>query len=321
MFFINLHASGQFVKTYLVDDRGYEVDSTNAKYKRSVFWNRFKQLSFEDHGLADGKIYQSGGIMADTLVREFANAENIRFYPDGKCTHFFPNGRKKLSGTYQKGLPSGVFQAWYESGQIKGVYLFEIFEGQQPPYDHEFRVVAFFDENGRQLASDGTGRYYEKTDNSEGEGRVVFGMKNGHWKGTFNVEDKTYFYEEFYRNGSLERGSSKAEDGIIRRYKKLNTIPKFKDGTRTFYSFISRHLRYPQSARRARIQGEVYVMFTVDEKGNTTHVKIAKGLQEDCDAQAIRAVNKANHFSPATYRGRKVKYRMIIPISFSTSGF
>lgn len=317
---IQYQASGQFVKSFLIDEKGYGADSANAKYTRTVFWNQFKQLSFEDHSLVDNQMYQSGGIVADTLVPGSVNGDYIRFYRNSTCTRFYANGKKKLEGLYQKGRPLGIFKAWYENGRKKGAYQYDEYQGQKPPYDHDFRIISFFDRDGRQLTKEGTGRYIEETEDSQGEGRVVFGMKNGFWQGTYEIEGTTYAYEEFYRNGRLERGLSKTEDGSSRKYKDLKTIPKYKDGVQTFYSFVSRHLRYPKSARKAGIQGEVYVMFTVDESGHTTQIEIAKSLQEDCDAQAIAAIDRADHFTPAFYRGRKVKSRMIMPISFSSSG-
>lgn len=321
LLFLQYQVSGQFVKSFLIDEKGYGADSSMAKYTRTVFWNKFKQLSFEDHGLTDGKMYQSGEIVADTLVPGAVNGDYIRFYRNGTCTHFYGNGKKKLEGNYQKGRPLGIFKAWYENGRKKGAYQYDDYEGQSPPYDHDFRIISFFNKEGRQLTKEGTGRYIEETEDSQGEGRVVFGMKNGLWEGTFEIEGTTYAYEEFYRNGSLEKGLSLTEDGNNKKYKELKTIPKYKDGIQTFYSFISRHLRYPKSARKSGIQGEVYVMFTVDEHGHTTQVEIAKSLQDDCDTQAILAIERADHFTPAYYRGRKVKSRMIMPISFSSSDF
>lgn len=314
-------APGQFVKSYLIDKKGYDADSVLAKYTRTIFWNRFRQLGFEDHSLSDGKLYHSGGIIADTLVPSSVNADNIQFYRNGVCTHFHVNGKKKLEGNYQKGRPLGIFKAWYENGMKKGVYQYDAYVAQRPPYDHEFRIISFFSEDGKQLTTEGTGRYIENTHDSYGEGRVVFGMKNGLWEGTFDIEGTTFVYEEFYRNGTLERGLSKTADGNNKKYKELKTIPKYKDGIQTFYSFISRHLRYPKSARKAGIQGKVYVMFTVNKHGQTTQIEIAKGLQDECDAQALAAVDRANHFTPAYYRGRKVKSRMIMPIDFTFSNY
>ncbi len=321
LFFIQHQVSGQFVKAFLIDEKGYDADTATAKYRRTVFWNEFKQLSFEDHSLTDGKMYYSGGIMVDSLVVSSVIGNYLRFYKNGICTHYYGNGKKKLEGHYQKGKPLGIFETWYKNGRKKAVYQYDEFEGQSPPYDHEYRIISFFDKTGKQLASKGTGRYYEETENSQGEGRVSFGMKNGRWRGTFEIEGKTYAYDEFYRNGNLEKGVSLDEKGHHKKYKILHTAPKYKDGKQTFYSFVSRHLRYPKNARRARIQGEVIVSFVIDERGHTTQLEVVKGLEEECDATAIAAIDRANHFSPARFRGRKVKSRMFMPVSFSPSSF
>ncbi|MDW3194848.1 MAG: TonB family protein [Cytophagales bacterium] len=320
VFLIQFQISGQLVKSFLIDEKGRGADSTQAKYTRIVFWNRFKQLSFKDHGLQDLKLYQSGSIFPDTLQGNRLVDYPVKYWRNGVCTTYHANGRKKLEGSYKNGIPVGEFSEWYSNGKQKGKYQYENMEEQKNPYDHEYRVISFFDRNGKQLVENGAGRYFERTDDSKGNGRVTLGYKNGRWTGYFEVEGETFEYEEFYRNGQLEYGISTDSKKQTERYKELHVLPKFREGIQSFYIFVGRHVRYPKSARRVGITGNVYVMFTVDEEGSTTDLKIAKSLQEDCDAQALKAVDKADHFTPAYYRGRKVKLRMVMPILFTNNG-
>ncbi len=47
-------------------------------------------------------------------------------------------------------------------------------------------------------------------------------------------------------------------------------LPEFPGGTKAFYKYISRNLKYPASAIKAHIQGAVLVTIIIDHDGSTT---------------------------------------------------
>lgn len=72
---------------------------------------------------------------------------------------------------------------------------------------------------------------------------------------------------------------------------------------------------YPEIARRAGVEGTVYVEAYVDENGNVTRTQVVKGIGAGCDEAASLAVSKTK-FKPGKQRGKAVKVRMSIPIRF-----
>lgn len=72
---------------------------------------------------------------------------------------------------------------------------------------------------------------------------------------------------------------------------------------------------YPEIARRAGVEGTVYVEAFVDESGAVTRTEIKKGIGAGCDEAAASAVMKAK-FKPGKQRGKAVKVRMSIPVRF-----
>lgn len=72
---------------------------------------------------------------------------------------------------------------------------------------------------------------------------------------------------------------------------------------------------YPEIARRAGVEGTVYVEAYVDEGGIVTKTMIVKGIGAGCDEAAATAVSKTK-FKPGKQRGKPVKVRMSIPIRF-----
>ncbi len=78
---------------------------------------------------------------------------------------------------------------------------------------------------------------------------------------------------------------------------------------------IQSKIVYPEIAKRAGIEGKVYVLAFVDETGTVTKAEIIKGLGAGLDDAALNAV-KATKFKPGKQRGKPVKVQVSIPIVF-----
>ena len=78
---------------------------------------------------------------------------------------------------------------------------------------------------------------------------------------------------------------------------------------------IQKLIVYPEIAKRAGIQGKVYVKAFVDENGNIFKVELLKGIGGGCDEVAMNAV-KNSLFFPGMQRGKPVKVQVTIPIRF-----
>jgi protein TonB len=78
---------------------------------------------------------------------------------------------------------------------------------------------------------------------------------------------------------------------------------------------IQSKIIYPEIAKRAGVEGKVYVKAYVDEKGNVTKVEVQKGIGAGCDEAAMKAV-KETKFKPGKQRGKPVKVQVSIPVVF-----
>lgn len=90
-------------------------------------------------------------------------------------------------------------------------------------------------------------------------------------------------------------------------------------GMAAFYKYVGKEMNYPNQARRMGIEGRVFVQFVVDKAGNLTEVRAIKGIGAGCDEEAVRVLKNAPKWSPGKQRGRPVKVRMILPITFKLS--
>ncbi|MCB9207047.1 MAG: energy transducer TonB [Ignavibacteriales bacterium] len=78
---------------------------------------------------------------------------------------------------------------------------------------------------------------------------------------------------------------------------------------------IQEKIKYPELARRAGIEGRVYIKAFIDENGNVASAEVIKGLEGGCNEAAIEAV-KNTKFIPGRQRGKAVKVQVSIPILF-----
>jgi protein TonB len=72
---------------------------------------------------------------------------------------------------------------------------------------------------------------------------------------------------------------------------------------------------YPEIAKRAGVQGRVFVKAFVDKNGNVHKVELIKGIGAGCDEAALEAVRKTK-FKPGMQRGKPVNVQVSIPILF-----
>ena len=73
---------------------------------------------------------------------------------------------------------------------------------------------------------------------------------------------------------------------------------------------------YPETERRAGVEGRVIVHFIVGLDGLPSQVEVHQSLSPGLDRAAIRAVQRSR-FSVGRLRGRPVAVRMTIPVTFS----
>jgi len=78
---------------------------------------------------------------------------------------------------------------------------------------------------------------------------------------------------------------------------------------------IQQLIVYPEIAKRAGVQGRVYVKAFVNENGSVQKVELIKGIGAGCDEAAMEAVQKTK-FKPGKQRGKAVKVQVTVPVLF-----
>ena len=95
-------------------------------------------------------------------------------------------------------------------------------------------------------------------------------------------------------------------------------IPTFPGGSLELIEYIARHLKYPKKAKDKGIHGRVIVSFIIDIDcdGSISDAKIVRGIDPDCDKEALRLINGMPRWIPAQQNGENIGVRLTLPIIF-----
>ena len=101
-------------------------------------------------------------------------------------------------------------------------------------------------------------------------------------------------------------------------YNRADKAPEFPGGQSALANFINKNLTYPQSAVDNGTSGTVQVTFIVDEHGKVLNPQVTSGNQlgDGLANETLIAFNKMPSWTPGTVHGKKVKTRMVLPVTF-----
>ena len=91
----------------------------------------------------------------------------------------------------------------------------------------------------------------------------------------------------------------------------VEKMPELRGGL----SALMKHIKHPEIARKAGLEGRVYLQFIIDERGKVHNPIVVRGIGGGCDEAAIDAIKKVS-FSPGLQRGKPVKVKYSLPIMF-----
>ena len=109
------------------------------------------------------------------------------------------------------------------------------------------------------------------------------------------------------------------EDDGNKIFTSVEQVPEFPGGLDAFARYLSKNIRYPAVARENNTQGRVIVSFVCEKDGSLTDVKVARGIGDGCDEEAVRVIKASPHWKPGIQNGRPVRVAYSVPINFTLS--
>lgn len=120
----------------------------------------------------------------------------------------------------------------------------------------------------------------------------------------------------FLLMGLLAHPGAALAQGKDKVYSTVEKMPEYPGGQAEMFKFLAGNIKYPESARKNKVQGVVYIGFVVNKKGKIVDIKLKKGFDKDCDAEALRVIKLMPSWTPGEEKGEKVSVEMVLPISF-----
>jgi len=97
----------------------------------------------------------------------------------------------------------------------------------------------------------------------------------------------------------------------------VEEMPEYPGGLDGLKSFIVENVKYPEQAKKNKVEGKVFVSFVIDEQGNVTNAKVVRAVNPELDKEALRVVNKMEKWTPGKQKGENVKVQYTLPIQFA----
>ena len=92
--------------------------------------------------------------------------------------------------------------------------------------------------------------------------------------------------------------------------------PEFPGGMAELMKYLEKNLRYPQICKEQGVQGRVFLQFVVNTDSTISNIEVVKSVNPHLDKEAVRVVSSMPKWVPGRQRGKPVRARFILPITF-----
>lgn len=93
-------------------------------------------------------------------------------------------------------------------------------------------------------------------------------------------------------------------------------MPSYPGGISEMMKFISSNLTYPENARKNKIQGKITIRYKVEKNGEISNAEIVKGIDPECDAEALRVISIMPNWNPGKMSEEDADIWFTVPITF-----
>ncbi len=97
--------------------------------------------------------------------------------------------------------------------------------------------------------------------------------------------------------------------------RKFLKLPEYPGGKKAFNIYVKQHLKYPEEALKAGVEGDVIITYEVDDNGDVLNPKVKHGIGYGCDQEALNLISGMK-FAGARNRGVRVKSKFTTRIPF-----
>ncbi len=103
------------------------------------------------------------------------------------------------------------------------------------------------------------------------------------------------------------------ENGV---FQVVEEQPQFPGGMAALMEYLKKNVRYPAICKEQGLQGRVIVQFVVNPDGTISDAQVIKPVNPYFDKEALRVVNAMPKWVPGKIRGKTVRVRFTVPVTF-----
>ena len=128
--------------------------------------------------------------------------------------------------------------------------------------------------------------------------------------------EKAVDQEEIPFEYSGEDKSAPMDADTDQVFQVVEVDPEFPGGMEALIKYLSENIKYPEQAKKDKIQGRVYISFVVEKDGSVADAKVLRGIGGGCDEEALRVVNAMPKWTPGKQRNTPVRVQFNLPVAF-----
>lgn len=100
-------------------------------------------------------------------------------------------------------------------------------------------------------------------------------------------------------------------------YTVADKMPEFEGGDSMLVKYIKENVHYPSNITSPGVkEGTVYINFIVEKDGSVSNIHVLKGICDELNTEAFRAVKEMPAWNPGIKNGKIVRVSMTLPFVF-----
>lgn len=117
---------------------------------------------------------------------------------------------------------------------------------------------------------------------------------------------------------SIAQSENEAETDEAGMEESMPVFPKFDGGEEALLKYLKDNLKYPSDARQNKVEGTVFIIFEVNEKGEVENsMLMGKDLGSGLSQEAIRLVDSTSGmWTAGKIDGELATIKLRVPIRF-----
>jgi TonB family protein len=134
----------------------------------------------------------------------------------------------------------------------------------------------------------------------------------------FTLESKSEA-EESGSDSGIKLVTPSTQSGEDEVFTVVEKIPEFPGGQEALWYYMERAVSYPDAAKKAKVEGTVYINFIIEKDGTVSQAKVLRGIGGGLDEIALDAIKNMPAWIPGMKGDKPVRVQFNIPVKFSLS--